>query len=100
MKIFRILLPLLALGATGVATVGCGDSGGPDPKVEQARVDQALEMRKLFDKVGGDYAKLDPADKAAFEKYAGGAESAQKTWTSMKFGTADGVATPPTGSGQ
>lgn len=90
----------MALGGVGFGIVGCGDSGGPDPKVETARVDQAVEMRKLFDNVGGDYAKLAPADKTKFETYAGGAEAAKKTWDSMKYGTAGGVSTPPAGSGQ
>lgn len=101
MKVFKISFLLIVSMAATMATVGCGESGGPDPKVEQARVDEALEMRKLFDKVGGDYAKLDEADKAKFIKYVGGSPAdAEKTWASMKYGTVGDVSAPPSGSGQ
>jgi hypothetical protein len=100
MKIFRVSFLLLILGVTGLLTVGCGESGGPDPKIEQARVDEAVEMRKLFDKVGGDYSKLDASDKAKFEKYVGKPAEAEKTWNSMKYGSAGDVSAPPSGAGQ
>lgn len=74
------------MGVLGLAAVGCGESGGPDPKVEQARVSSAVEMRKLFENVGGDYSKLSPEDKAKFEKYSGGPTEAEKTWQLMKVG--------------
>lgn len=65
---------------------GCGDSGGPDPKAQEARVATAMEMRKVFDAVGGDYTKVSAADKAAFEKFAGGGAAAEKLWAEMKNG--------------
>lgn len=99
MKVFKISFLLIVSMTATVATVGCGNSGGPDPKVEQARVDQAVEMRKLFDKVGGDYAKLDAADKAKFEKYVGGSPGdAEKTWATMKYGSGADVSAPPQGA--
>ena len=101
MKIFKISFLLIVSMVATMAAVGCGDSGGPNPKVEQARVDEAVEMRKLFDNVGGDYAKLSAGDKAKFEKYVGGSPAdAEKTWASMKYGAAGDVSAPPAGSGQ
>jgi hypothetical protein len=88
MKVFKFSFLLIVSMTATLATVGCGNSSGPDPKVEQVRVDQAVEMRKLFDSVGGDYAKLDAASKAKFEKYVGGTPAdAEKTWASMKYGS-------------
>ena len=80
--------------ALGVILLGCGPSGGPDPKVEEARVNKAVEMRKLFDKAGGDYTKLDATDKAKFDEMAGG--DGQKAFNEMKNGPSMGSSTPPT----
>ena len=90
--LFRTL-PLALLFAVGLVA-GCGDSGGPDPKVEKTRMNSAVGMRALFDKAGGDYEKLDATDKAAFEKFAG--KDAQATWNAMRNGPGGGPSTGPT----
>jgi len=95
MKTLKFCALILASATVGFWIVGCGDSGGPNPKVEEARVNTAIEMRKLFDKAGGDYTKLDATDKATFDNYAGGPEAAQKTWSMMKNGAAGGTSTSP-----
>jgi hypothetical protein len=100
MKPLNLSIACLALVGLGFSVVGCGDSGGPDPKKEEARLNSAVEMRKLFDKAGGDYAKLDATDKASFEKLAGGAGEAEKTWNTMKNGSGANLAGSGAGSSQ
>lgn len=88
------LLFLVLIGAAGLIAAGCGDSGGPDMKVEETRVGKATEMRRLFDKSGGDYSKLDATDKATIDKLAGSSEEAQKSFSEMKTGPSVGSAPP------
>ena len=73
---------------------GCGESGGPDPQVERAQVNKEIEMRKLFDKSGGDYSKLDANDKVAMDKLAGGQAGAEAVFADMKKGPGS-VSGPP-----
>jgi hypothetical protein len=69
---------LLALFA-----IGCGEKG-PDPKVEANRLEGAKTMRTLFDKVGGDYTKLTPEDKAVLLKQFNNDEAnARRMWELM-----------------
>ncbi|RYG48022.1 hypothetical protein EON79_05700 [bacterium] len=84
----------LVLVSFGAVLSGCGDSSGPDPSVEKARVNKSLEMRKIFDSVGGDYSKLQPADKTAFDAMAGG--DGQKMFDEMKNGPSAAPSTGPT----
>jgi hypothetical protein len=77
--------------------LGCGDSGGPDQKVETARVSSAKDMRSYFDRAGGDYSKLSEADRASFLQLVGGSEeNAQKAWNAMKSGGAASASGPTT----
>lgn len=89
------LLPSIALAliVPGAILSGCGDSGGPNPKMEETRVNKAIEMRKLFDKAGGDYSKLDATDKASFDQMAGG--DGQKAFDEMKNGPSSAPSTGP-----
>lgn len=79
-----ILLTTLVAGAL---VVGCGESGGPDPKVESKRVVDLTAMRTIFDKANGNYESLSGTDKAEFLKLCGGDENkALTTWNAMKYG--------------
>jgi hypothetical protein len=85
----QIVSILACVVATGL--VGCGDSGGPDPKVESARVDKAREMRSYFDKAKGDYGQLSAEDKAQYLKLFNGDQArGESVWNQMKNGPASG----------
>jgi hypothetical protein len=88
LQVVRVLACVAAIGL-----IGCGDSGGPDPKVETARVDTAREMRSYFDKVRGDYNQLSADDKAKYLKLFDGDQSrAESVWNQMKNGPGAGSA--------
>ena len=75
-----------------VVLIGC-NSGGPDAKVEDSRIQSAQALRTYFDKAQGNYDSLSDADKAAYIKATGGdAEKAKKFWDQMKYGPGG---TPP-----
>jgi len=81
-----LLLSVLALVSIG-GIAGCGDSGGPDPKVQTAMVDKAKTMREMFVKAGGDYDKLSAEDKAKWLKFCENDQNkAQDAWNGMKYG--------------
>jgi hypothetical protein len=82
---------LILLVAMGVGA-GCGNSGGPDPKVEAVRRDTLTNLRSYYDRAGGDYARLSAADKAEFVRACGGEKQAEQTWALMKNGA---TARPP-----
>jgi len=87
------LLTILALVALApvisISMSGCGkDISGPEPTANDAvRIDKAQQMRAIFDKVNGDYSKLEPADKEAFIKLTGlPPDKAETWWVTMKYG--------------
>lgn len=80
----RRLLPFFL-----IFVAGCSEPAGPDPKVEQARMQSAQMLRGLFDGAGGDYSKLTADQKAEFVKANGGDEAkAEAAWKVMKYGSA------------
>lgn len=82
---FSLLVVFMAV-VGGVMLSGCGSSG-PDAQVETERVDNAKQMRSIFDNAGGDYEKLSAEDKAKFVKIFGGDEAkAKHSWDAMKNG--------------
>jgi hypothetical protein len=81
MKFRYVLLTFLV-----TALWGCGESGGPDPKVEAQRVEYAKSLRSYFDQAHGDYSQLTEADKAAFVKLSGNETKAEENWKLMKEG--------------
>lgn len=82
---FSLFVVALAI-AGSVVLSGCGSSG-PDTQVETERVDNAKQMRSIFDSAGGDYDKLSPEDKTKFVKIFGGDEAkAKHSWDAMKNG--------------
>lgn len=64
-----------------------------DPAALQKRVDGAKEMRTFFDKSGGNYDALAPADKDALNKMTGSEANSREAFGHM---TPDVGGTPPT----
>jgi len=86
MKVFRTGAAVIAaLGFVGlVATSGCsGDSGKPQSIASEERVQEIVEMRKIYDKSGGNWDALSAEDKAAYIKLAGDEQKAKTMWTTM-----------------
>jgi hypothetical protein len=84
----KIPPPVLAvlLSISLVTFSGCGP-GEPDKPVSiasEARVNDIVAMRKIFDQVKGDWEALSPADKAEYTKLAGDDEKAKLMWANMK----------------
>lgn len=81
------LSPLIAAiltMAVGLSIAGC--SGAADKPVSIAseeRVNEIVEMRKIFDSVKGDWDALSAEDKEKYTKLAGGADKAQTLWKNM-----------------
>jgi len=74
------LLPLLAFVVTAF---GCGGPG-PDPKVEDNRLEAAQKVRVAFDKVGGNYNALSAEEKGELLKlFDGNEQNLQQTWNLM-----------------
>jgi len=63
---------------------GC-DSGPSKPQsiASEERVGQLVEMRKIFDKAGGNWDSLTAADKAEYTRLAGDDAKAQAMWKTM-----------------
>lgn len=80
MKHFLIFLAIFAV-------IGCDDGGGPDAKVEDNRMEQAKLLRSTFDKVGGNFDKMTPDEKAEILKiYKGNESDAKRAWSMMQAG--------------
>lgn len=96
-RIFKCATFGLSLAPFLYSLYGCGPDTSPateDPKVTQARVNTATEIRGYFDKSGGDYDKLSPEDKTKVNALMGGTEeSARKGFGRM----GGGGAAAPTG---
>jgi hypothetical protein len=74
------------------AIVGCDGQPAPSAAQESKRTESAQAMRSIYDKVGGDYSKLTPEDKAAYLKnFKGNEQDGERMWTFMKSGSS----TPP-----
>lgn len=83
----RFLSIAIVVGVFAMTAIsGCGESGGPDAGVQAKSLDKVKTMRGIFDRAGGDWEKVADAEKAEFEKLAGGAENAKLNWDAMKFG--------------
>lgn len=80
-QFFTLLACSLVLGAS---LVGC-DSAGPDPKVEDNRLESATRVRELFDQTQGQYEKLSATEREELIKLFNGKEEDAKTsWDFMK----------------
>lgn len=63
---------------------GCsGGSEKPASIASEERVNEIVEMRKIFDSVKGDWDSLSAEDKEKYTKLAGGADKAQTLWKNM-----------------
>ena len=76
-------LVLLCASTAGTLTGCSSGSGKPESIASEERVGQIVEMRKYFDRAGGKWDALSPADKAAFTKLAGDDKKAQDMWRTM-----------------
>ncbi len=79
-------MSVILLAVTSVAAfplLGCSGSDKPEPIASPERVNQVVEMRKLFDKVKGNWNALSPEEQAQYTKYAGDANKAKFMWNRM-----------------
>lgn len=80
MKHFLVFLAIFAV-------IGCDSGGGPDTKVEENRMEQAQLLRSTFDKVGGNFDKMTPEEKAEILKiYKGDENNARRAWSMLQAG--------------
>ena len=83
----RIIAISLSLGIVAASLTGCGSSGGPDPKMETARLNKAQDMRSYFEKAHGNFDQLSSGDRVNFVQLCGGDEAkAKQTWEMMRGG--------------
>jgi hypothetical protein len=81
------IVTMLACLMASAFIAGCGESGGPDPKVVSQRLVDLTAMRSYYDKANGNFDSLSADDRAAFVKLCGGDEAkAMTTWNAMKYG--------------
>lgn len=88
-NLLSILALLAVVPVTPILISGCSsDVSGPEATAnDAARIDKAQQMRAIFDKVNGDYSKLEPAEKETFIKLTGlTPEKAETWWVTMKYG--------------
>ncbi|MCW5940934.1 MAG: hypothetical protein KIS66_01795 [Fimbriimonadaceae bacterium] len=92
-RILALAIATLAFGAL----VGCNSGPGkPESIATEEKVSKAVEMRQMFDKVGGDWNKLTADEQKQFTEFAGDAQKAEFVWYRMGHpGATDG----PGGSG-
>lgn len=85
MKEFRLgLACLAALSLVGLVTVGCqSDPGKPESIASEARVQEIVQMRTIFDRAGGKWDAMTEADKAEYIRLAGDEEKAKSMWETM-----------------
>lgn len=94
-KMNRILAIAASLFAVG-SLIGCNSAPSkPESIASDEKVNKAVEMRALFDKVGGDWNQLSADEQKQFTEFAG-ADKAEFVWYRMGHpGATDG----PGGSG-
>lgn len=86
MRVFSTNILVLGALATScsLSNSGCSSDGGkPQSIASDERVGQIVEMRKIFDKVGGKWDDLTPEDKATYTRFAGDEAKAQTMWKGM-----------------
>jgi hypothetical protein len=74
---------LIVAIAASIAIAGCGSSNATVQQASAQKVDTAIQMRKYFDKVRGDFNSLSPTDQAAYNQLAGSAAEGKSTWAFM-----------------
>jgi hypothetical protein len=79
----KALLVALSLASIGVMS-GCSSGDGkPQSIASDQQVSNIVEMRKLFDKAGGNWDSLTAGEKAEYTKLAGDEAKGQTMWKSM-----------------
>lgn len=88
----RIIVLVICTSSVAASIVGCGSgTSTPEPLATKAEVNNIVEMRKYFDKAGGDWNKLSAEDQAAYTKLAGDSTKAQAMWNNMASPTGSGA---------
>ena len=84
-KKLALALGMAALTAISVGLLeGCSSDGGkPQSIASEARVNEIVQMRDIYDKAGGKWDSLSEEDKATYTRLAGGDEKAKQMWTNM-----------------
>lgn len=87
---------ILALGVIG----GCSSTVTPQSISTPQKVQNMVEMRKIFDANHGDWASASAGDKEQYTKLAGSAAEATRWWNRMGHPPGAGGPTQgPTGAG-
>lgn len=73
---------LVLMGAWALS--GCAPDPTPEGAAAIMSVDAAKETRQIFDRAGGNWDALTPADKARLIELNNTEEQAQQTWELMK----------------
>jgi hypothetical protein len=83
-QLAKLTLAALVVSSIGMVS-GCdsGPGGKPQSIATDAEVNNIVEMRKIFDKAGGNWDTLSSEEKAQFTKLAGDDAKAQTRWKSM-----------------
>lgn len=90
-------LALLALAFGSLIPSGCAQPG-PDPQIEESRVEAATRARELFVQTSGDFSKLTETERQEFlQIFDNNEQNAQFAWEAMRMGgTGGATTTPPT----
>lgn len=83
---FFMRLVVASLVVTGIGMIsGCdsGPGGAPQSIATPEQVNNIVEMRKLYDKVGGQWDSLSADEKSQYNKLAGDEAKGQTLWKSM-----------------
>ena len=79
------LLTLTIMSVSLLSVVGCGPGEADKPVsiASDARVNEIVQMRKIFDEAKGNWDALPPEKKAEYTKLAGDEEKAKTMWANM-----------------
>lgn len=88
---------LLAFAVVDLAGCGAGSTDAPKSIATKDRVDQIVEMRKIYDRGHGDWNALTDTDRAQYTKLAGDDAKAKQAWDRMGHPPGGGSSGPTRG---
>jgi hypothetical protein len=75
---------MAAVAVFGILLItGCGTSSNAVVQGSAQALDTMTKMRAIFDKSGGNFDSLSPADQATYNQLAGGAGPGRANWKLM-----------------